>query len=67
MIFHVTINSTSYEVEAETSSAAIVIALDTFGIDQGDEPDNCLNNDTDGICVCAEFAGDIVQEVIPEP
>lgn len=64
MIFHVTINSQSYEVEAESASAAIVIALDTYGTDLSNEPDQCLVTDTAGICVCAEYVGDLVQEVV---
>ncbi len=67
MIFHVKINSTSYEVEADSSSAAIVIALDTYGTAQTDEPDACLSSDTDGLCVCAEFAGDLTEAVVPAP
>ena len=67
MIFHVTINSVKYEVEADSASAAIIIALDTYGTAESNEPDARLVSDTTGICVCAEYAGELVQEVIPEP
>ena len=63
MIFHVTINSVCYEVEAESASSAIVIALDTYGTAEADEPDACLVTPTTGICACAEYAGELVQAV----
>jgi len=64
MIFHVTINGVSYEVEADSASAAIIIALDTYGTALADEPDQCMQSETTGICACAEYAGDLVQEVV---
>ena len=67
MIFHVTINSTEYEVEADSATASIVIALDTYGTAESNEPDQCLSSATSGLCVCAEYAGELVQEVVPAP
>ena len=65
MIFHVTINSTTYEVEAESASSAICIALDTYGTALEDEPDNCLLGEaTQGVCACAEYAGELVTETV---
>ena len=60
-VYHVTINQgTNYEVEASTTAEAITIALDTYNTDNAALPDGCENNDTQSLCVCAEFAGDLV-------
>ena len=68
MIFHVTINGTQYEVNAETASSAICIALDTYGDSLSNEPDACLlGAATHGLCVCAEYAGELNPEASVNP
>lgn len=65
-IFHVTINKTCFEVDAASATEAIVIALDTYGTAITEEPDNCLiNNANQGLCVCAEYAGELTEAVAP--
>lgn len=59
-IFHVKINEVKSEIEANSSSDAIIIALmqPTTG-----DPDGCLNTVNQGLCVCAEYAGEVTPTV----
>jgi len=59
-IFHVKYNGQSNEVIADSSSNAIRIFLDS--LESSDEPDQCLNSANSGICICAEYAGEPIEE-----
>ena len=62
-IYHVKVNSNEYEIQAISVTESITLALTQYTTDLAAEPDACTVDANQGICVCSEFAG----ELVPDP